>query len=428
MLFGLWPALRASGVDPAGALRPGSRGMTAGGGTMRSREWLVGIEAGLSTMLLIGAVLLGLSFLRVTQVEAGYRTDHILSADVNLPRTRYASNESRALFHQRALEKLAAIPGVESTGLVSSLPLRAQMWGDMISRVGDTRPMAERPVADFRFASEGYFRTMGVALREGRFIEATDRSRPVVVVSESAAGAAWPGESPVGKQIVNGFRKEGVTIEVVGVVADVRTESLEKQATSMVYVPYWDGKLWQGSVWGNETYVLRTNQDPAAVVNAMRRTMREMDGELPLSNVFTMEQVVADSVGPRRFQTLLAGVFAGAALLLASLGIYSVISYTVLRRTNEIGIRMALGARAGQVMALVLRQGIRPVLFGMAAGVVAALWAGELMRNFLFGTEARDPWVIVGVAGVLLLVAGAACWVPARRASRVDPMTALRTE
>jgi putative ABC transport system permease protein len=212
------------------------------------------------------------------------------------------------------------------------------------------------------------------------------------------------------------------------VVADVRTDSLEKQPAPMVYVPYWDGAYWQGSVWGNATYVIRTSQDPSTMAHALRSAMHELDAELPLANVLTMREVLSESIGSRRFQTLLAGAFAGAALLLACLGIYGVISYSVARRTTEIGIRIALGAPASQVAMLVLRQGIRPVLGGLAVGVVAALAAGKLIGSFLFGTEPGDPAAISAVVVMLLLVAAAACGSPARRASRIDPMAALRND
>jgi putative ABC transport system permease protein len=215
---------------------------------------------------------------------------------------------------------------------------------------------------------------------------------------------------------------------VIGVVADVRTESLEKQPPMMVYVPYWDGAYWQGGVWGDATYVMRTSQDPSAMANTLRSAMHELDAELPLANVLTMREILSESISSRRFQTLLAGIFAGAALLLACLGIYGVISYSVARRTSEIGIRIALGAQASQVSILVLRQGIQPVLGGLVVGVAAALAAGQLISGFLFGTEPRDPAAISAVVVILLVVAAGACWAPARRASRIDPMAALHVE
>lgn len=426
ILCGVWPAIRATGVEPGDALRSGSRSYTEDRARLRSREWLVGLEVALSTVLLVVAALLGVSFFRVANVERGYRVDHVLTADLSIPSSRYQTDAQRALFHQRALEKLETLPGVRSAGLISSLPLKPQIWGDTVSKEGDTRPRAERPPAQYRFISEHYFETMGVALRQGRFPTTSDQSHKVVLISESAAREVWPGENPLGKRLRNDPRPEWV--EVIGVVADVRTESLEKQPEAMVYVPYWDGAYWQGGVWGNATYVIRTSQDPSTMATALRSAMHELDPDLPLANVLTMREILSESIGSRRFQTLLAGTFAGAALLLACLGIYGVISYSVARRTSEFGIRIALGAQASQVSVLVLRQGIQPVLGGLVAGVAAALAAGKLISGFLFGTESRDPVTISTVVFLLLLVAGLACWAPARRASRIDPMAALRDE
>ena len=228
MLCGLWPAIRATGVEPADALRSGSRSATEGRARQRTREWLVGLEVALSTVLLVVAALLGVSFSRVTKVERGYVVDRVLTADLTLPGSRYPKGEQRALFHQRALEKLESIPGVRSAGLISSLPLKAQVWGDAITRQGDTRPRADRPLAHYRFVSEHYFESMGVALRAGRFPTSHDHTQKVALVSESAAQKVWPGENPIGKLIRNEPKPEWV--EVIGVVADVRTESLEKQA------------------------------------------------------------------------------------------------------------------------------------------------------------------------------------------------------
>jgi putative ABC transport system permease protein len=426
IICGLWPAIRATRVEPADALRSGSRSSTQGRAGVRSREWLVGVEVALSTVLLVMAALLGLSFFRVTHVERGYVVDRVLAADVTLPRSRYQKDEQRALFHQRALDALEALPGVRSAGLISSLPLKAQVWGDAISKEGDTGPRAERPMAHYRFVSEHYFETMGVALLEGRFPTSGDRRRKVALVSESAARKVWPGEDVIGKLIRNDPRREWV--EVIGVVADVRTETLDKEPPMMVYVPYWDGAYWQGGVWGNATYVVRTVQDPLTMANALRAAIHKLDPELPLANVLTMREILSESVSSRRFQTLLTGVFAAAALLLACLGIYGVISYSVARRTNEIGIRIAVGAQPSQVSMLVFQQGVRPVFGGLLAGVAAGLAAGQLIRTFLFGTEPRDPAAISAVVLILLAVAAVACWAPARRASRIDPILALRNE
>lgn len=426
ILCGVWPALRAAGVEPGDALRSGFRAATDNRARQRSREWLVSVEVALSTVLLAIAALLGLSFFRVATVERGYGVDRNLTADLNLPGSRYLNDEQRALFHRRALEKLETLPGVQSSALVSSLPLKAQAWGSPIDKQGDPRPRAERPLAHFRFVSERYFETMGVPLRSGRFPSPSDRTHKVAIVSESAARIAWPGETPVGKLIRNDPKPDWV--EVIGVVADVRTESLEKQPPLMVYVPYWDGPYWQGGVWGNATYVLRTAQDPGTMANALRAAIRELDAELPVANVLTMRQIFADSLSNRRFHVMLSAVFAAAALVLACLGIYGVVSYSAGRQTKEMGIRLALGARASQVSMLVLWQGLRPVFGGLLAGVASASAAVHWIRSLLFGTEPDHPAVMAVVVTVLLLVAAAACWIPGRRASRVDPMVALRQD
>jgi len=426
IVCGLWPAIRATRAEPADALRSGSRSATQGSAGVRSREWLVGVEVALSTVLLVMAAVLGLSFFRVTHVERGYVVDRVLAADVTLPHSRYQTDGQRAMFHQRALEALEAVPGLRSAGLISSLPLKPQVWGDAINTKGDTRPRIERPMAQYRFVSERYFETMGAALLQGRFPTSRDRTRKVALVSESAARRVWPGENAVGKLIRNDPRPEWA--EIIGVVTDVRTESLDKQPPMMVYVPYWDGAYWQGYVWGNATYVVRTAQDPSAMANGLRAAIHKLDPELPLANVLTMREILSESLSSRRFQTLLTGTFASAALLLACLGIYGVISYSVARRTNEIGIRIAIGAQPLQVSMLVFRQGVRPVIGGLLAGVAGALATGRLIRSFLFGTEARDPAAILAVVLTLLAVAAVACWAPARRASRIDPAVALRNE
>lgn len=428
ILCGLWPAWRLTSSQPADALQSGSRSSTESPGKLRAREWLVGLEVALSTILLIVAALLGVSFLRLMNVERGFDVDRILTADLTLPGSRYQKDEQKASFHQRMLDRLEALPGVRSAALISSLPLKAQRWGDVITKEGEMRPMLERPIAYFRFISSRYFEVMGIALRRGRFPVEGDRSRKVALVSESAARKVWPGEDAVGKRISNGDDAKAQPVEVIGVVADVRTVSLDKQPPLIVYVPYWDGPYWQGGVLGNPTYLLRTSQDPSTLASALRSAVRNLDSELPLASVVTMQEIMSESVGRRRFQTLLAGVFAVAALLLAGLGIYGVISYGVTRRTNEMGIRMALGAQASEVALMVLAQGMKPVLGGLLTGVLAALWAGQLLSGLLFGVAARDPATISAVVILLLGVAAGACWIPARRASRIDPMIALRYE
>lgn len=431
ILCGLWPALQMTRSQPVDALQSGSRSSTESRGELQSREWLVGIEVALSTGLVIVAALLGVSFVRLINVERGFDVDRILTADLTLPGSRYQTDGQKVSFHQRLLDELEAMPGVRSAALISALPLKAQRWGDLVTKEGETRPVAERPPAQFRFISSRYFEVMGIALRRGRFPTESDRPREVALVSESTARKVWPGEDPVGKRIRKTAMKDDpnrALVEVIGVVADVRTESLDQAPPLIVYVPYWDGLYWQGGLWSSVTYVMRTSHDPSTMVHALRSAVHHLDAELPLADVFTMEEVMSESVGGRRFQTFLAGVFALSSLLLACLGIYGVISYGVGRRTNEIGLRMALGAQSFQVTLMVLGQGMKPVLGGLFVGVLTALWVGQLLSSFLFGVGPRDPATISAVMVVLLGVSAGACWVPARRASRIDPMMALRYE
>jgi predicted permease len=431
ILCGLWPALRMTRSQPVDALQSGSRSSTESRGKLQSREWLVGIEVALSTVLVIVAALLGVSFVRLINVERGYDVDRILTADLTLPGSRYQTDGQKSSFHQRLLDELEAAPGVRSAALISALPLKAQRWGDLVTKEGETRPVAERPPAWFRFVSSRYFEVMGIALRRGRFPAESDRPREVALVSESTARKVWPGEDAVGKRIRKTAMKDDPNrpfVEVIGVVADVRTASLDQAPPLMVYVPYWDGPYWQGGIRNSATYVLRTSQDPSTMVRAFRSAVHRLDAELPLAHVLTMKEIMSESVGGRRFQTFLAGVFALSALLLACLGIYGVISYGVARRTNEIGIRMALGAQSSQVTLMVLGQGMKPVLGGLFVGVLTALWAGQLLSSFLFGVGARDPATLSAVVVLLFGVSAGACWAPARRASRIDPMIALRYE
>lgn len=428
VLCGLWPAWRLTHSQPVEALKGGARSLTSSGGKLRAREWLVGFEVALSTVLLIVAALLGVSFLRLVGVERGFEVDRILTASVTLPASRYPTDERKNRFHQQLVENLETLPGVRAAALVSALPLTGEHWGDLVNREGESRPPLERPMASFRFISSRYFEVMGIVLRRGRIPTQADRSRKVALISESVARKVWPGEDAIGRRIKRTDDPEAPSCEVIGVVADVRTVSLDKQPPLMVYVPYWDGRYWQGGAWSRATYLLRTSHDPSAMANAFRSAARSLDGELPLGDVRTMEEVLGESVGRRRFQTLLVGVFAASALLLACLGIYGVISSTVARRTNEMGVRMALGAQAAGLALMVLRQGMKPVVAGLGVGVLGALWARQLLSSFLFGVGARDPATISAVVILLLGVAALACWVPARRASRIDPLVALRYE
>ena len=422
LLFGLVPAWRMSRTEPQEALQSGgSRSSTEGRRGLRYRELLVSFEVGLSAVLLITAGLLIHSFARLMNVDRGFEVRKLITAEIALPHTGYEDGAKRQRFYSNVVTKTRALPGVISAAMVSVLPLDGESWVDVISKPADHRPMMRRPLANYRFITPDYFRTMGIPLRAGRDIEETDQGRPVVLISENAATRLWPGENPIGKEFLRGAPDEK-PYQIVGVVADIRTSSLQKKPDLMVYVPYWVRSQFTVAL------VARTAGDPRTQESAIRRTVGSVDSGAPVSRIRTMQQVMSESVESRRFQMLLIGLFAGMALLLASLGIYGVLAYSVARRTGEMGIRMALGARPGDVQTMVLRQGLKPVAIGLAAGIVGALALGRVLRSLLFEVSAADPATMAAVVAVLLAVAALACTIPARRAMRVDPMTALRYE
>jgi predicted permease len=302
--------------------------------------------------------------------------------------------------------------------LISALPLQGETWVDMLTRDDDRRPMFQRPVANYRMISPDIFKAMEIPIRRGRSFEPADRNRQVYIVSESTAARIWPGEDAVGKRFRRSNDKEPFS-EIVGVVADTRT-SMKGEPPLMVYIPYWKFPQGGGSL------AVRTTQNPAAIAGAVRAAIWSIDSALPIPEVKTMRRILYESVSQRRFQTMLLAGFALGALLLAAVGIYGVISYSVNSRRNEIGIRMALGADAADVRNMVLRQGMRPVAAGLLMGIACALALGRLLQALLFEMRASNPIVLASVVIVLGTAAALACFAPARRATRVDPATALR--
>ncbi len=421
MFFGLFPAWRLTRVDPQDAMRSGSRGSTESSGRMRLRELLVSVEVGLSCLLLIVAGLLLVSFARLIGVDRGFQVQHILTAQVVPSRPRYDNDAKRRRLYHDIVAKLEAEPGVISAGLISVLPLNGQLWVDMISVPGDTRPLMERPIAAYRPITPDFFRTMGIRLTAGRAIAESDQPRKLAIVSQHTAEAVWPGQNPIGKQFRTGELKHP-PYEIVGVAADVRAISLQEAPGLMVYVPYWDGVPWSVSL------AARTAGDPVALAGAVREAVWSVDSQLPVSDIETMEQIESRSLSQRRFQFALLALFAGSALLLAALGTYGVLAFSVARRTNEIGIRMALGAQPENILSMVIRRGLVPVGLGLAAGVAGALALGRLLSGLLFAVSPYDWRTILGVIVLTLICALAACWIPARRATRVDPLVALRYE
>jgi predicted permease len=418
LLFGLLPAWRMTHIAPQEVLKTGGRSATEGIRGTRLRGLLVSAEVALSAVLLIVAGLLISSFMRLMNVDKGFPIERLLAVDLNTAGARYGKDGARPEFYRRVLACVHALPGVRSAGITNGLPLQGETWVDVIWLPGDTRPMFERLAANSRFVNPDYFKTVGIPFLSGRPFEESDRGKDVVIVAQRTADQLWPGQNPVGRRLYRGDEK---LREVIGVVGDVRT-TLQQGPVVTVYFPYW-----QESV-SDAALMVRTAMDPRSLATALRSEIWRVDPEIPLQRIRTMDEVISESAAPRRFQMLLVLLFAASALLLASLGIYGVVSYTVAQRTNEIGIRVALGAHTAAVYRMVLRQGLTPVLLGLVAGVAGALALGRLLTSLLFEVSPADPLTIGTVIIALAAVAAFACTVPALRAMRVDPMTALRYE
>lgn len=417
LLFGALPAWRLTRGEPQEALRAGSHTVTEGRRSLRLRESLISVEVGLSATLLIVAGLLATSLTRLVNVDKGFDAAHVVTTGIDLPANVYDETAKLERFYDRLLANIDAIPGVEASGVITELPTRGNSWGDPIYLVGAPRDSWHS--VDNRYTSPGYFRTMNIVVKQGRLFDERDRAQHVAVISEKAARLLWPDvANPVGRIFMGEDDKPKV---LVGVVAEVRAV-LQSEPPPMAYYPYWQ------RVPGNVDLVVRTSGDPLAVAGAIRAALRNEDSQLPIQPFATMDEVVDSSVAQRRFQMTLVAAFAASALLVASLGIYGVVAYAVARRRNEIGIRMALGAQRSQLLTLVVRQGMMPVVFGLAAGVATALLLGQAIRGLLFGVKPADPLTIAGVAAVLLLVGMLACLVPATRAARTDAIAALRCE
>lgn len=423
ILFGVLPAWRVAHASPQETLKAVSAAASEGRRTRRLRENLIGLETGLSTLLLILSALLVASLIHVLRVNTGFTTDHVLAADISLPPQSYERTADRQRFYAEALARIRALPGVQSVGWTSFLPLKGNRSVSGI-RLPGQQTGAMAPPANYRAVSPDYFKAMGIPLTQGRIFEERDRGRKVIVVSQSVANRLWPGKDPIGQTCVTAWAGEQQS-EVVGVVGDIRTVRLDQPPEMMVYVPEWRNER---GVPSSASFVIRTAINPDGAAVAVREAIHKIDPDVPIAAVRPMRELVSQSVEVRRFQMLLAAVFAGAALFLTSLGIFGVVSYSVEQRRQELGIRMALGAGQSDLRCMVLRQGMGPVLAGLAAGIVAAIFAGRLMESLLFGVSAFDPLTTGIVAMVVVAVALAACWIPAQRAMRVDPMVALRYE
>ncbi len=420
IIFGLAPALQASQTDLTESLKEGGRSSSAGAGSQRLRRLLVVAEVALSLVLLVGAGLMIKSFVRLSKVETGFDSQNTLTAQINLPQSRYDDGQQQAAFFRQVLERIEALPGVESVGAVLPLPFTGD---SLFSFIVEGHPTDDMPSANYYAVSPNYFGAMGIPLLKGRFFTEADlaESPRVAIINETMARRYFPDEDPIGKRmnITNG---PPALREIVGVVGDVKQYGLDTQSPAQMYEPYLQRP------WSGMTLVVRAASEPTGLTSAVRREVLAVDKEQPIARAQTMEEIIADSVAPRRFSVILLAAFAAVALTLAAVGIYGVMSYLISQRTHEIGVRLALGARRRDVLRLVVGQGMRLVLLGVGIGMLAAFALTRLMESLLFGVNPTDPLTYIVVALMLTTSALLACYVPARRATKLDPLVALRNE
>jgi predicted permease len=419
---GAAPAWMVSRTAPREVLHSESRLASESRGSKRMRRVLVGVEVAVSVALVLMTGLVTASVTKLMHVDRGFDTERTMTASVELPKETYPSRPRRAVFYRDVLGKLNALPGVQQAALTSILPLAGDGWGDAAQLPGDTRPWTLLPQEHWRWVSPGYFEAIHLPLVTGRFIAASDWGRNEAVISELTAKTLWPGRKPLGHQ----FGRAGATGEdpftVVGVVENARTVTLAKPDPMLIYVPYWFRCDSMGEL------VVRTGQDPATMAESIRNAIWSVDAGVPVLEMRTLGGVVADSVANRRFEMDLLLLFAASALLLAALGVYGVVTYSVVQRHREIGLRMALGAQRVNIYRLVFRDGLLPVLVGAAAGIGLAFGLGRAIGSLLFGVSPYNPAIAAGTVCLLLAVGTVACLLPARKAAGVEPMEALRGE
>ena len=431
VLFGLVPAWQATGTDLNRALREDSRSATGTGRLKLIRNGLVVAEVGLSLVLLVGAGLLLQSFWKLLHVNPGFRPENVATCQVTLPRVKYPEFRQRTDFFRRVLDEVRALPGVESAAAVTAIPFggsRGQSSFSIDAR--PTPPGSDGPSADRHQSSPGYFQAVGIPLLAGRdFSDADDPAHPgVIIINEAAARQFWPDEDPLGKRVTVGLPDEItlygklVSREIIGIVGNVKHEKLNDPFQPEIYMPAWQLPAESMSL------VVRGQARAETLINGMRDAVQSIDKDQPIRRARLLDISIARSVAPQRFVTMLLMLFAGIALLLAGVGIYGVMSHTVTQRTHEIGIRMALGASSRDVLRLVVGQGMLLAAGGLGVGLVAALALTRLMKALLFNVSASDPITFAAIALLLGGVALLACYLPARRAARVDPMVALRYE
>jgi putative ABC transport system permease protein len=427
IIFGLAPALHISRLNLNDSLKEGGKSESGqASGSRRLRSALVVSEIALAVVLLASAGLLIRSFMRLQQVDRGFNTDNVLTMVIRLPEARYPQDPQLVQFFSQTLERVRQLPTVRSAGMVNFLPL----YGGLGSSTGfkilgqPEPPPGQGPVTDVRVADSGYFGTLGIPLRRGRnFSDSEQReAKHVILINEALARMHFPNQDPIGQRLDVGMFESPTPAEIIGIVGNVRYDSLIDEAPPAVYFPHPD------LAYPFMTLVVRTDGDPTAIAPAIQREIRSLDPNQPVSDVRTMNQVMSEWVERSRFNTLLLGLFAGLATLLSAVGIFGVMNYSVALRTRELGLRLAVGAQPRQVLLLVLKQGLALTIIGVALGLVAAFALTRLLSGLLFGVGAVDVTTFSSISLLLVIVSLLACYLPARRAMRIDPLSALRYE
>jgi putative ABC transport system permease protein len=424
LVFGLAPAVQSSRLDLNEVLKEGGRN-TAGGAGHRLRSALVMTEIALAVVLLVGAGLMMKSLLRLLQANVGFNPENVLTLTVALPAGKYSDASRQVNFFEQLKERVQSLPGISGAGTVDKLPLQAGNTTRFIVEGDPIPPPGQEIEANFRVVDESYFQTLGVPIVAGRMFDQRDRADApgVVIINKSTADKIFAGRDPIGRRLAYTGGQSTPDL-IVGVVGDVKIGGLDDAIRPVAYYPYRQNPSPATNL------VVRTNADPTALAGAVRNEIRTLEPDVALFNVSPMEQLISNSPAAfmRRFPALLIGIFAGVALLLASVGIYGVVSYSVSQQTHHIGVRMALGAQASDILKMVLGQGLVLALLGVAIGVVAALALMRLLRSLLYEVGANDPATFTLVVGTLFVVVLLACYIPARRATKVDPLVALRYE
>jgi len=431
VLFGIAPALHGVRADLVGPLKEGSRGTTSGVGRQQIRNVLVVAEIALAFVLLSGSGLLLRSFYQLQQVNPGFDSTNVITMWLPMPSEQYPNGPRIISYQAQVMEKIQAVPGVRAAAIADSLPLEG--WADGMPFQIEGRPfvdMANRPSCGFKPASPSYLSAVGMRMLRGRWLAEADTAAtiPVAVINETMAKQDFQGQDPLGQrilinQLIPGQPAVGPEIpwQVVGVVADEKIHRLDESSAGL-YVSY------KQSPSLGTALVVRGAMDPARLVKSIQSAVWQIDRNQAFDDIKTLERIKSDSLGENRLRTLLLGAFAGLALLLAATGIYGVISYSVAQRTHEIGLRAALGASRRAQLGLIFRDGMTLTAIGMGIGIMRALGLTRLLASLLFGVSPHDPWTLALVGVILATVAGAACLIPARRATKVDPMVALRYE